>query len=578
MAKNFSCWPRGWPRSLNYPDLPVQAILENTARRVPDRIGMIFSGLELTFGEILELSKRFSAALTQLGVNKGDRVAIHLPNCPQFAIAYYGLLRAGAVFTPLSPLLSPREAQHQLSDSGAETLLSLDLLFPTIRPILGDTKVQRIITTSLADCFSAMNAPLKPIGKIPVPDTLDMATLLAENRGEAPQVPIDPREDLAHLAYTGGTTGLPKAVMLTHFNVVANVLQVSHWFSGSEPVLEQGTITSRLPEGADQSVERATQADQETALVVVPWFHAMGVVGYLNNQVYSGNTMVVFPRFDATEYLKAVWKYRATMLGGAPQLYIPIVNHPDFSRYDLSSIKVAASGAAPLARSVLDRMMQAFSGVVAEGYGLSECTMCATFNPPFRDGVRVGSVGLPLFDTEVKIVDVITGQELPVGQDGEICIRGPQVMKGYWMRPEETAKTLVGGWLLTGDIGHVDEDGFLYITDRKKDMIIYKGYNVYPRELEEILFAHPAVEQCAVVGREDVEVGEAPVAFVKLRQGVEATAEQLMEHVNQQVARYKRLREVILTDQIPVSAAGKVLKKELRQWLRERAEKELPQK
>ncbi len=575
MAKNFACWPRGWPRSLNYPDLPVQAILENTARRVPDRIGMIFSGLELTFGEMLELSKRFSAALIQLGVKKGDRVAIHLPNSPQFAIAYYGLLRAGAVFTPLSPLLSPREAQHQLSDSGAETLLSLDLLFPTIRPILGDTKVQRIITTSLADCFSAINAPLKPIGKIPVPDTLDMASLLAENRGEAPQVPIDPREDLAHLAYTGGTTGLPKAVMLTHFNVVSNVLQVSHWFSGSEPVWEGGVLSSRPPHGADESVTSTTQADQETALVVVPWFHAMGVVGYLNNQVYSGNTMVVFPRFDATEYLKAVWKYRATMLGGAPQLYIPLVNHPDFSKIDLSSIKVAASGAAPLARSVLDRMMQSFSGVVAEGYGLSECTMCATFNPPFRNAVRAGSVGLPLFDTEIKIVDVATGQELPPGQDGEICIKGPQVMKGYWMRPQETERTLVEGWLLTGDIGHLDQDGFLYITDRKKDMIIYKGYNVYPRELEEILFTHPAVEQCAVVGKEDEEVGEAPVAFVKLRQGLQAASEELMEHVNQQVARYKRLREIILIEQIPVSAAGKVLKKELREWLRERSKKEI---
>jgi len=575
MAKNFACWPRGWPRSLNYPDLPVQAILENTARRVPDRIGMIFSGLELTFGEMLELSKRFSAALIQLGVKKGDRVAIHLPNSPQFAIAYYGLLRAGAVFTPLSPLLSPREAQHQLSDSGAETLLSLDLLFPTIRPILGDTKVQRIITTSLADCFSAINAPLKPIGKIPVPDTLDMASLLAENRGEAPQVPIDPREDLAHLAYTGGTTGLPKAVMLTHFNVVSNVLQVSHWFSGSEPVWEGGVLSSRPPHGADESVTSTTQADQETALVVVPWFHAMGVVGYLNNQVYSGNTMVVFPRFDATEYLKDVWKYRATMLGGAPQLYIPLVNHPDFSKIDLSSIKVAASGAAPLARSVLDRMMQSFSGVVAEGYGLSECTMCATFNPPFRNAVRAGSVGLPLFDTEIKIVDVATGQELPPGQDGEICIKGPQVMKGYWMRPQETERTLVEGWLLTGDIGHLDQDGFLYITDRKKDMIIYKGYNVYPRELEEILFTHPAVEQCAVVGKEDEEVGEAPVAFVKLRQGLQAASEELMEHVNQQVARYKRLREIILIEQIPVSAAGKVLKKELREWLRERSKKEI---
>lgn len=573
MEKNFACWPEAWPRSLSYPEIPVHELLENTARRAPNRIGIIFSGLELTYQELRDLSRRFSAALAYLGLQKGDRVAVHLPNCPQFAIVYYGLLRIGAIFTPLSPLLSPREAQCQLSDSGAETLISLDLLFPGIRSMLSDTPVKRVITTSLADCFSAVNAPLKPLAKIHVPDTLDLAVLLREHEEEPPEVPINPKEDLAHLAYTGGTTGLPKAVMLTHFNVVANVFQVSHWFSGSEPVLENGVIRSRFPEGVDPARHRVTQADQEIALVVVPWFHAMGVVGYLNNQVYSGNTMVVFPRFDPTEYLTAVMKYRATMLGGAPQLYIPLVNHPEFSNYDLSSIssiKVAASGAAPLARSVLDRMMHAFSGVVAEGYGLSECTMCATFNPPFRHAVRQGSVGLPLFDTEVKIVDVATGEELPPGQDGEICIRGPQVMKGYWMRPEETARTLVDGWLLTGDIGHMDEDGFLYITDRKKDMIIYKGYNVYPRELEEILFGHPAVEQCAIVGKEDVEVGEAPVAFVKLRRGAQATPEELMEHVNTQVAQYKKIREVILMDQIPVSAAGKVLKKELRKWLRAR--------
>lgn len=573
MEKSFRCWPKTWPRTLNYPEVPVHQLLENTARRAPNRVGMIFSGLELTYQEIRDLSQRFSAALAALGVKKGDRVAVHLPNCPQFAIAYYGLLRLGAVFTPLSPLLSPREAQYELSDSGAETLVSLDLIYPGIRQVLPETPVKRTITTSLADCFAALNAPLKPIGKLEVPDTLDMAALIKDHPEPPPYVPIDPKEDLAHLAYTGGTTGVPKAVMLTHFNVVANVLQVSHWFSGSEPVLHDEVITSRFPEGVDPRRDRLTQADQETALVVVPWFHAMGVVGYLNNQVYSGNTMVVFPRFDPKEYLTAAVKYRATMLGGAPQLYIPLVNHPEFSNYDLSSIKVAASGAAPLARSVLERMMDAFPGVVAEGYGLTECTMCATFNPPFREAVRQGSVGLPLFDTEVKIVDVLTGEELPPGQDGEILIRGPQVMRGYWMRPEETAKTLVDGWLFTGDIGHLDADGFLYITDRKKDMIIYKGYNVYPRELEEILFGHPAVEQCAVVGKEDVEVGEAPVAFVKLRPGAQVTAQGLLEHVNGQVAHYKKIRELIFVEEMPVSAAGKVLKKRLRDLLKAKQER-----
>jgi long-chain acyl-CoA synthetase len=260
------------------------------------------------------------------------------------------------------------------------------------------------------------------------------------------------------------------------------------------------------------------------------------------------------------------------MLGGAPQLYIPLVNHPQFGKYDLSGIKLAASGAAPLARSVLDRMMEAFSGVVCEAYGLSECTMCATANPPSRTAMKPGSVGLPIFDTEVRIADLVTGESLPAPEEGEVCIRGPQVMRGYWGKPEETAQTMADGWLRTGDIGRMDEEGYLYITDRKKDMIIYKGYNVYPRELEEILFQHPSVEQCAVVGKEEIEVGEAPVAFVKLRAGTETSPELLRDHVNGQVAHYKKIREVLLTEQIPVSAAGKVLKKELREFLRKRGQ------
>jgi long-chain acyl-CoA synthetase len=277
---------------------------------------------------------------------------------------------------------------------------------------------------------------------------------------------------------------------------------------------------------------------------------------------------VVFPRFDPKEYLDAVVKYRATMLGGAPQLFIPLINLPDFDSYDLSSIKIASSGAAPLAMSVLEKMLDAFTGgVVQEGYGMTECSMGATSNPPDRNAIRPGSVGLPVFDTECKVVDLVTGEDLAPGQEGEVCIKGPQVMQGYWNKPEETNLVLKDGWLYTGDIGKEDEDGYFFITDRKKDMIIYKGYNVYPRELEEILFQHHAVEQCAVIGRPDINVGEAPVAFVQLRQGAEATAEDLISHTNSQVAAYKKIREVIFLDAIPVSPAGKVLKRELRQKL-----------
>jgi long-chain acyl-CoA synthetase len=293
----------------------------------------------------------------------------------------------------------------------------------------------------------------------------------------------------------------------------------------------------------------------------------MGTVGYLNNLAISGTTMVVFPKFEPKEYLDGVQKYNATMLGGAPQLYIPLVNLPDFDSYDLSGIKLAASGAAPLVKSVLDKMLDAFSGLVSEGYGMTECTMGATSNPPERSKIRPGSVGIPVFDTECKVVDLETGEDLPPEKEGEICIKGPQVMQGYWNKPEETAEVLKDDWLYSGDIGKMDEDGYFYITDRKKDMIIYKGYNVYPRELEEAIFTHPAVEQCAVVGKPDLDVGEAPVAFVQLKQDADITAEEVMEHTNSQVAAYKKIREVKFLDAIPVSAAGKVLKRQLRDML-----------
>ena len=568
MAKNFNAWPKGWPRSLNYPEIPVHAFLDQTANRAPNRIAIIFGGMELTYAELKELSDRFAAALDHMGVQKGDRVAIHLPNMPQFAIAYYGAIRIGAVFTPLSPLLSPREARHQLSDSGAETLISLDLLFPGIQPVISETAVKRIITTSIADCYNAIIAPVKPLEKMEVPDTVDMAPLLKQHEPQGKKVSIDVKKDLVHLAYTGGTTGASKGVMLTHANVAANVVQYGNWASGSQVEWVDGVLKAVYPPGVDPKRDRIIARDQETALVVVPWFHAMGTVGYLNAQVYGGNTMVVFPRFEPKEYLDAVVKYRATMLGGAPQLFIPLINLPDFDSYDLSSIKIAASGAAPLAMPVLEKMLDAFTdGVVQEGWGLTECSMGATANPPDREAIRPGSVGLPVYDTECKVIDAATGKDLPPGSEGELCIRGPQVMQGYWKRPEATSEVLKDGWLLTGDIGHEAEDGFIYITDRKKDMIIYKGYNVYPREIEEVIFEHPAVQQCAVVGKPDLDTGEYPVAFVELKQGAQATREEIMEHTNTQIGHYKKIRDVIFMETIPVSGAGKVLKKELREHL-----------
>jgi len=548
--------------------------LDETAKRVPNRIAIHFGGMVLTYGELKALADRFATALAGLSIQKGERFAIHLPNMPQFAIAYYAIMKIGAVFTPLSPLLSPREISYQLNDSGARNLLSLDLLYPGIASVIPETQVERIITTSIGDCYNAVIAPLKPIGKLPVPNTLDMAELIKNSQPAPPAVEINVNKDLAHLAYTGGTTGVSKGVMLTHKNVVANTLQFGCWLNGAQLDIQEDKVELIYPEGVDPEKDRPVVRDREIALVVVPWFHAMGTIGYLNQMVSGGTAMVVFPRFDPVEYIEAVNKFSATSLGGAPQLYVPLVNMPGFEKYDLSKIRLIASGAAPLPLAVLDSMKKSFpKSVVVEGYGLTECSMGATANPPIREMTKAGSVGIPVADTECRVVDPATGAELPPGHEGEVCIKGPQVMIGYWNRPEATAAVLKDGWLHTGDIGKEDEDGYFFITDRIKDMIIYKGYNVYPRELEEVLFSHPAVEMCAVVGKTDPDAGEIPVAFVKLLAGQKATAEELIGFVNNQVAAYKKIREVIFRDMIPVSAAGKVLKRELRDELARKSQR-----
>lgn len=566
MPKNFAGWPEGWPRSLHYPSLPVHELLDQTAGRAPHRLAIIYEGLEFTFGELKTLSDRFALALLAEGIGPGDRVALHLPNCPQFAMAYYGLLKTGATFTPLSPLLSPREAAFQLRDTGAAALVTLDDQYAGLESVLAETPVRRVITTSLADCRGPLTSLLGEPARTATAG-LDMVEMMRGHHGLPPRPEIDPARDLAHISYTGGTTGLPKGVMLTHHNVVANTLQVAHWLCGAQVEMHGGRITPTWPAGVDPIEDRLTAFDREVALVVSPWYHALGSIRYLNNLVYTGTTMVVFRRFEPETFLEAVVKYGVTVLGGAPQLYIPLVHHPDFARYDLSGVKFAASGAAPLPVLVLEEMLKAFSGVVCEAYGLTECTMGATANPPDRAHIRIGSVGLPTFDTELKTIDLVTGDDLAPGQEGEVCIKGPQVMVGYLNRPEETAKVLKDGWLLTGDIGREDEDGFFYITGRQKDMIIYKGYNVYPREIEEIMFEHPAVQQCAVVGRPDEAAGEVPVAFVQLKPGATATAKEIMDFTNPKIARYKKVREVIFMDQIPVSGPGKVLKTVLRQKL-----------
>lgn len=565
MGKNFSSWPEEWPKSLTYPEVPVYAILDQTAKRVPDREAIVYNERILTYSELCDLSIRFANALFSMGIRKGDRVSICLPNCPQFAVAYYGVMRCGAVFNPLSPLLSNREAANQLRDSGAETLIILSDSLSDMQSFLSETVVKHIITTRIDD---PLNIDLQSY----VPENIkngaacDMVSLLKTGQKGVQPVQINPRKDLAHLSYTGGTTGVPKGVMLTNFNVVANTLQVASWMLGAGVAVDGNDFTPDFPNGVDPLKDRIIHLDRETTIVVSPWYHALGTIRYLNNQIYQGSTIILFSKFDPKLYLKAIVKHRVTTLGGPPQLYIPLFNHPDFMNYDFSRIKYIGSGGAPLPKPLFEKMQSVFQGVVCEAYGLTECTMGAVANPPIPEIIRPGSIGIPYFDTELKVVDIVTGEDLLPGSQGEICIRGPQVMEGYYNRPDETAETLKDGWLFTGDIGYEDNDGFFYITSRKKDMIIYKGYNVYPKEIEEVILQHPAVRQCAVVGKPDQKAGEIPVAFIELQEGKSITKEEIVEFTNSRVAKYKKIRDVIFLENIPISGPGKVLKKELRKF------------
>lgn len=560
-------WPRGLPYSLNYPEIPIWKVLEGAARKHPDKPGIIFMGYEYSYGHLWEMAEKCAAALQKLGVARGDVVALHLPNCPQFLIAYYGLLRAGAVFNPCNPTLSARELIYQLNDCGARVIITLDLLLPLVREVKEKTRLQKVIVTGMQEAFP----PYAPLDFAGLGEGYrSFAQVINEATPNPDPAGIDPGRDVAHLAYTGGTTGVSKGVMITHFNATTNFLQYAAWFSGGVLETEDGLVNIRQvgEDPGDDHWEYPVGTDGGIGVVVAPWFHAMGTIGYLNEQIAMGTTLVVHPRLDARTYLEDVQKYGATFIGGAPPLFVALLSVPGIENLNLSTVQTIVSGAAPLAVELLEKLNRFFPGaVVVEAYGLTEATMGATSNPSGWRALRKnGTVGLPVFDTEVRIVDLEEGKrDLAPGETGEICIRGPQVMKGYLNRPEATAEVIRDGWLHTGDIGTIDPDGYVSVLDRLKDMLIYKGYNVYPRELEELLFQHPAVANCTVIGKPDPVAGEIPKAFVELKKGSQASEKEIMDFVADRVAAYKRIREVDFVDDLPVSLAGKVLKRLLRE-------------
>jgi long-chain acyl-CoA synthetase len=540
-------WPAGVPFTLEYPEIPIYAFLDESAKKHPDAVATIFQDKRITYRELKEAVDRFATALQKLGVARRDKVALFLPNIPQFVISYYGALKAGAIVVPISPLYKEREVSHQINDSRAKTLVVLDVLYPAVENVMGELGLERTIVTGIKDYMPTVKGLLGSLlGKVPsykvvMGDKMHLFLDLIKGYPPSPEaVEVDPKKDLALLQYTGGTTGIPKGAMLTHYNLVSNALMCNAWLKAKER--------------------------EEIQINVIPLYHIYGMTVTMNNAIASTGSMVLFPRFDAKEVLTAIQKYRATIFGGVPTLYSALINTPDISKYDLSSIKFCISGASPLPPEVQKKFMELTGGVLVEGYGLTEASPVTHANPldPTMETVKIGSIGLTWPDTEAGIMDKETGELLPFGDIGELVIRGPQVMKGYWNMQEETDAVLKDGWLHTGDIARMDEEGYFYIVDREKDLIKFRGYSVYPREIEDVLYEHPAVKIAAVVGKPDEVSGEIPKAFLVLKDGAEATEEEMIEFVRERIAPYKRIREVEFRDELPTTLVGKVLKKDLK--------------
>jgi long-chain acyl-CoA synthetase len=522
--------------------------LEQAADQYPEQTAIIFFGREMTYRELDQAANQFAHALIGQGVKPGDRVAIHLPNCPQFVIVYYGALKAGAVVVACNPLYVARELAHQLCDSGSATIITLSKFYPLIQRVRAETPLRNVITTNIKDYFPRATKFLFTIARewrdghrvaVEAGD-YSFVELLEGQPASRPNISVWP-EATALLQYTGGTTGVPKAAMLSHRNLVSNVIQARAWNTGA-------------------------RAGEERLLCVLPFFHLYGQAIGMNAAIHLASTMILLPRFDLNEVLRTIDKYRPTLFPGVPTIYVMINNHPKIHKYNLESIKACLSGAAPLPNEVQRRFEHITGGGrLVEGYGLTESGPLAHANPMHGRQVP-GSIGLPVPDTEARIVDVETGEhDVPVGEAGELIIRGPQIMQGYWNRPEETAATLRNGWLYTGDIAQMDEDGYFYIVDRKKDMIISGGVNVYPREVEEVLYEHPAVQEAAVIGVPDPHWGESPKVFLVLKPGTDATADEIIGFCREHLAAFKIPRSVEFRDELPKTPIGKILRRELRE-------------
>ncbi|MGE6488231.1 long-chain-fatty-acid--CoA ligase [Paenisporosarcina sp. NPDC076898] len=544
----LSQYPPEIPHTLSYDPIPVQEYLTRAYRDYPEKVAIHFLGKDLTYQELYESALKFANYLRSLGIQKGDRVAIMLPNCPQNVIGYYGILYAGGIVVQTNPLYTEREIAYQMKDSGAKAILSLDILFPRISKVIKETNLENIIITGIKDYLPFPKNLIYPFiqkkqyGFSVKVEHRGMNHLFPEvmkvGKAQKIEVPFDFEEDIAILQYTGGTTGFPKGVMLSHKNLISNASMCDAWLY-------------RCKKG------------EETILGILPFFHVYGMTTVMILSVMLGNRMVLLPKFDVDSALKTIDKQKPTLFPGAPTIYIGLLNHPDIAKYDLSSIQACLSGSAPLPVEIQEKFEKITGGKLVEGYGLTESSPVTHANFVWDNERIKGSVGVPWPDTEAAIFQVDSTEPMPSREIGEICVRGPQIMKGYWNRPEDTENTMRDGWLLTGDLGYMDEKGFFYVVDRKKDMIIAGGFNIYPREIEEVLYEHPAIQECVAVGVPDPYRGETVKAYVVLKEDQHVTEEELNAFCREHLAAFKVPRIYEFRKELPKTAVGKILRRSL---------------
>ncbi|KQC09192.1 MAG: long-chain fatty acid--CoA ligase [Smithella sp. SDB] len=553
MATNITYESKPWlksyeksvPESIKYEELCMPDYLEKSAKDFPDDTAMVFVGYKLTYRQFKDQVDRFATCLTDFGVKKGDAVAILLPNCIPCVVAYYAILKIGAIAVMNNPLYSDPELEHQFKDSGSKVLITIDALGNRMIDLRSKTKIKQIVYMGIGDFLNPIKRFLgKKLKKFPfadvkpAPDVYRWMDCIKKYQPNPPKVDLT-FDDIAMYQYTGGTTGVSKGVILTHGNLSKQVQQINAWF----PSFTRG---------------------KKTMLGALPYFHVFGLSCSMNLTVALGWNQILVPRPQPEPLLQAIREYKPTFTPLVPTMYIGMLNHPDLKKTDMSCIQGAFSGSAPLPVEVIQEFQKLTGAYISEGFGMTE-TCPVTHMNPFKGKQKVGSVGLPCSDTIARIVDLEDGvTDMPVGKPGELIVKGPQVMRGYKGMPEETANVLKDGWMYTGDIATMDEEGYFYIVDRKKDMIISGGYNVYPRDIDEAYYGNSKVQEACSIGIPDPKRGENVKLFIVLKEGETATAEEMIEYGKAHLAAYKLPAEVEFRKELPKSTVGKVLRKELR--------------